>query len=67
MAQVRHVADDGACSGQLLLGDVITEVNSASVVGKEPQEAKAVFEASCKSLGKVLLQIVRPTIGMQLN
>jgi hypothetical protein len=53
---------------------VITEVNSVSVVGKEPQYAQAVFQSCLKSLGKVLLQIDRrtlqidrPTIGMQLN
>ncbi len=64
MAQVLEVVDGGACWGQLQKGDSITHVNSVSVVGKEPQDAQAVFESSCTSLGKVVLQVVRPCKGI---
>ena len=50
----------GACSGQLQIGDTITQVNSVHITGKGPKEFQAVFEASCTSLGKVLLHIDRP-------
>jgi hypothetical protein len=39
-------------------------VNSVSVIGKEPQDAQAIFESSCTSLGKVVLHIDRPNKGM---
>ena len=64
MAQVLAVVDGGACSGLLHVGDTITHVNTVSVVGKEPQDAQAVFEQSCSSLGKVVLHIDRPCNGM---
>jgi hypothetical protein len=64
MAQVLAVVDGGACSGLLHVGDTITHVNTVSVVGKEPQDAQAVFEQSCTSLGKVVLHIDRPCNGM---
>ena len=64
MVQVLDVVDGGACSGYLHVGDTITQVNSVSVVGKEPRDAQAVFEQSCTSLGKVVLHIDRPCKGM---
>jgi hypothetical protein len=64
MAQVLAVVDGGACLGHLFVGDTVTSVNSVSVVGKEPQDAQAVFESSCTSLGKVVLHVDRPCKGM---
>ena len=58
--QVIAVVEGGACSGQLHIGDTITQVNSVNIVGKGPKNAQAVFEKSCKSLGKVVLHIDRP-------
>jgi hypothetical protein len=58
--QVIAVVDGGACSGQLQIGDTITQVNSVNIVGKGPKNAQTVFEASCRSLGKVVLHLDRP-------
>ena len=64
IVQVLDVVDGGACSGFLHVGDTITQVNSVSVVGREPQDAQTVFEQSCTSLGMVVLHIDRPCNGM---
>ncbi len=63
MAQVLAVVDGEACWGELRVGDTITHVNSESVVGKSPDTLQ-LFESSCKSLEKVILQIDRPCAGM---
>ena len=56
--QVTEVLNDGACRGQLQVGDVITHVDSESVVGKDPQ---AVIEL-CSNSFRVILSIDRPGI-----
>jgi hypothetical protein len=57
--QVVAVADGGACSGQLRVGDTITEVNAESINGKDPESALAVFQLSCASRGNIVLRFDR--------
>ncbi len=56
--QVTEVIENGPCRGKLQVGDVITHVDSESVVGKDPQ---AVVEL-CSNAMRVILDINRPGI-----